>query len=276
MDYSNFFDLLGRQNGQTSAIELSPDYSVVIERAEFVDGVWRFRLVSGDPSEDPLFYSERTGRTEIADLGEGRWVATRTRFVVDPERRLLMLEVRRGGVGVVSLERYFRRVAARLGIAENLQFDLNPLPSPSFSREIDRFTRIREASLIVRRPNNDWDDAGDVLSGLADNSGGKKAVVAVQAARGDSLRKGRGIVNLIREHLQRPLSNVEDAKITGTQEGASVESTVSLSRHQLQLKVQVPRDPRGTSGELEVFDAAEALLTEASLLRIPADESVDK
>ncbi|NTW41108.1 MAG: hypothetical protein HGA44_14745, partial [Cellulomonadaceae bacterium] len=271
-----FFDWVGGLVAANSLIELAPDLSAVVDISRRQGPIWHFRLVSGNPDEVPLFYSTSTGITEEGELDNERWLATPTRFSVDPTRRLVALEVRRGGVGSVNLERFLSRLAREYGFAERLTLDLNPIPSPSFADEIQRFTRIREAALIVRRPNSDWDDADDVLSSLADNSGGHKASIGVQADRGESLRRSSGIVSLIKSHLVRPLSSVFDAKITGIQEGNATETTVSLTRHQLQSKVEIPRAIVASEGDAMFFDAALHLLERASAIEVAPDSRIER
>lgn len=271
LDYVDYFDWVGHLPPAETLVELGAELSAAIDAAHSEGGLWYFRLVSGNPGVAPLFYSERSGSTEELEIDESRWVATATRLVVDPSSRLVALEIARGGLGAANIERFFSRISARGAFGERTTIDLNPLPSPSFAQELDKFTRIREASLVVRRPNTDWDEADDVLSSLADNSAGHQASVGVQAARGESLRKGRGIVQLIRDHLTRPLSNVADARVTGVQEGSTAPTTVSLERHQLHARVDVPRPVTSRQADEIIFESERLLLDDARAIDIAAE-----
>lgn len=174
----------------------------------------------------------------------------------------MVIEGRRAGVGAGSLERYFGKLASEsLGLPINL--DLSAIPSKSFEAELERLIRIREASLVVRRPNKDWDDAHDILSDLADSSHAHRAEVQVNAARGETLARQQGILGLIREHLRRPLTNVVNARVKGTEGGTGRERTVSLERHQIQRAAIIPQAATLEQEEEAIMDAGTELLNES-------------
>lgn len=265
LDYADFFDWVGRLSRNQTRVQVNRELVLAIEKAtNTADGGWHFRFVSGNPSEIPLVYIEATGETVEEPRPDGRWAATPNRVAVKPDRRLLAIELRRAGVGSINLERYFRGLAKQSGYSNRLSLDMNPLPSPSFSEELDQFERIREASIIVRRPNNDWDDADDLLSGLADDSAAHRAAITVNANRGESLARDRGIMRLIRQHVSRPLSNVDDVKVKGTQAGMQKERTVSLDRHQLQATAELTVGMGLSEEDATIFASAEELLARGS------------
>ena len=173
-----------RFRGTQPGFRLAQDLVLAIEKSVTTTSGFHFRFVSGNPNEVPLLYVEETGETITEEVSVGRWRAVATRVAVHPSNRLLAIEMRRASVGATNLQRYFSRLAKDNDYYSRLSLDINSLPSPSFAVELEEFERIREASIVVRRPNTDWDDADDVLSQLADDSFGHQASVTVNASRG--------------------------------------------------------------------------------------------
>jgi hypothetical protein len=259
LNYEDFFDWVAETPPPATQVSVSRDLDIAIERAIRVPPYLDLRFISGNPRDSLLFYNETTGQTEHVGVQEGIWVAKPTRVTVMPSWRLMLIEGRRQGVGVTSLERYFENIARINDYARRLKIDLNPLPSPSFEEELDQLVRIREGSLEVNRPNTDWDDANDVLSGLADESQGQAARVAVSAARGDSLNRANGIIGLIREHIRRGLPNVRNARVVGRREGEKKDTVVSIEKHQLQRTAVVDTSSPEFEQDAAVFAEAHVL-----------------
>ncbi|MCT2281861.1 hypothetical protein M3G91_30120 [Micromonospora chalcea] len=256
---------------------VSRDVVLAITGATFDDdGVIHFRFISGNPEDPSFVYDEKTGSITPAPMREGTWLASLTRVSVVPEERLLLIENRRRGVSATNLERYFENIARIREFSTDMQMDLDPLPSPSLEREIEELARIREAALIVNRPNSDWDDAHDVISELADESGGQKAQVVVTAGRGESLSKTEGVVGIIRRHLRRPLSNLRSLRVVGRRFGESIDRTLTLEKHQVRRAVTVdPRLPQDQQDEV-IFGAAKDLIgTAIPIVRERADHLQD-
>ncbi|MET8062469.1 hypothetical protein [Micromonospora sp. NPDC005313] len=232
------------------------------------DGVIHFKFISGSPDDPSFVYDEKTGKVNPARMEEGTWLASLTRVSVVPEERLLLIENRRRGVSATNLERYFENIARSREFSLDMQMDLDPLPSPSLEREIQELARIREAALIVNRPNSDWDDAHDAISGLADESGGQKAQVVVTAARGESLSKNEGVLGIIRRHLQRPLPNLRSLRVVGRRFGESIDRTLTLEKHQVRKAVTVdPRLPQDQQDEIIFGVTREIIETALPIVR---------
>ncbi len=174
LDYEEFFSWVAALPRNATRVQVTQDLVLAIEKSVPTTSGFHFRFVSGNPNEVPLLYVEETGETITEEVSVGRWRAVATRVAVHPSNRLLAIEMRRAGVGATNLERYFSRLAKDNDYYSRLSLDMNPLPSPSFAVELEEFERIREASIVVRRPNTDWDDADDVLSQLADDSWGTR------------------------------------------------------------------------------------------------------
>ncbi|MDG4791850.1 hypothetical protein O7626_39235 [Micromonospora sp. WMMD1102] len=140
------------------------------------------------------------------------------------------------------------------------------MPALSLEREILDLSRIKEASIVVNRPNVDWNDASDVLSELAGDSKGKDAAVVIHAPRGESLSKEEGIISVIIGNIRRRLPNVRDMRVVGRREGETTDHTVSLQRHQLRVKAQVDDGAPAEEQDESVWVAVRRLAAEARLI----------
>ncbi|MEV6366782.1 hypothetical protein AB0L86_07805 [Micromonospora musae] len=259
-----FFDWLTHLPNRRTSVAVSRDVVLAIAGTVVDDGgILHFRFISGNPDDPSFVYDEKEGVVVPVQMAEGTWLAALTRVSVVPEERLLLIENRRRGVSATNLERYFENIARSRDFSTDMQMDLDPLPSPSLEREIQELARIREAALIVNRPNSDWDDAHDVISELADESGGQKAQVVVTAGRGESLSKNEGVLGIIRRHLQRPLPNLRSLRVVGRRFGESIDRTLTLEKHQVRKAVTVdPRLPQDQQDEV-IFSATRELIETA-------------
>ena len=241
-------------------VEVRSDLVFVIERSLERNGIFYFTFISGDPSEIPLFFNDETGRVEKGPNGPDTWPVRQTSVIIDPYTRLVAVENRRAGVGSVNLERYFRLLARERGYASDLTFDLAIQPSPSFQEELNRFERIREATVVITRPNTDWDDAEDAVADLADATDAHKASVTVNAARGGSLNPNAGLLSVIRNQVRRPQTSISNVRVVGTREGETQERSLSLARHQVKSEVRIPKNATNQQERETVWEAAVSLV----------------
>ncbi|MET7400637.1 hypothetical protein ABZS66_44880 [Dactylosporangium sp. NPDC005572] len=267
IDYVAFFERVARLPQQALRVEIHNELVIAVNKIEVEGNLIKLRFASGNPEELPLLYDERTGDLETASTPDGTWLAAATRVVLVPSERLIIIESKRVGVSATSLERYFTKLARQNRIVNRLNFDISPLPSSSFEDELERYARIREAIIQVNRPNSDWDDANDILSELAAESGGQKASVSVSAARGDSLEKNEGIVNIIRDHVRRGYANIRDVRIFGRRIGDVADSMLTLEKHQEQRAIEI-ETRIAQDLEEEIVMAAEVELAERAILLV--------
>lgn len=259
-DYAGFFDWMAGLPRRLTRVQVRSDLVLVVERARKRDGLYELTFISGDPSEIPLLFNEETGSVEKAPNGEETWPVRQTAVIIDPKTRLVGIENRRAGVGSTNLERYFRILARDQGYANDLLFDLAVQPSPSFEQELNDFDRIREATVVIKRPNNDWDDAEDVVADLADATGAHTASVTVNAARGASLNTNDGLLSVIRRQVQRPQTSISNVRVVGTRNGEVQERSLSLTRHQIKGEVRVPRNASRSEERESVWMTTVALI----------------
>jgi hypothetical protein len=264
LDYSEFFQRLAELPSAQTEVTIAPGLAIAVATTSHERDFVHFRFISGNPEDFPLIFNRETGRTLETRPPENSWLAFPTRVSVVPDNRLILIEYRRRGVSATNLERYFESISDVMGYPGHVQLDLDPLPAPSLEREILELARIREASLIVNRPNTDWNDASDALSDLAGSSGGKDAEVVVHAPRGESLNREEGIVPLILTHIRRGLSNVKNLRVVGRRRGEEVDRTVSLAKHQMRTTAAVDDNAPLLEQETEVHAAMRDLAEQAA------------
>lgn len=264
LDYIEFFQWLSNLAPSDRLINVLSDLAIGLERVQEADGVFRLRLNAGDPTAVAMVVNPETGLSEVREDLVG-YPGSETRAMVDANSdvRLVSLEARRNGISATNLSRYLNNVAESQGFAGSVNFELIPLAAESFVTEIERFSRIREASIVITRPNFDWIDDSSRLSGLAEESGGQKVEATVKAARSQSLSTSSGIVDQIRKiaRLGRP-SNVENARIRGTRVGEEAETTVSLDRHQVKTRVVIETQVSSVEQDDRVWGAQREMLNE--------------
>lgn len=264
IEYRDFFEYLTQLPSASTVVPITPDLNFAIERSEVNGDLFTASIIAGSPDEVPLYFDYTTGRVEEGTTPEGKWLAKVTRILVvtDPDARSVAIEASRTGVTSARLEKYFRRLAAESGWSDDLSVDLPPVPSPSLTEEIEKFTRIREAAAIVTRPNYDWSDMKNKLANLADESHGHTAEAVVKANRNESLNKGRGIVGLIRESLRVANPSVKSFRLTGNQEGSKKEVTVSSDKHQARTFYDSNTTDSPKEVDAKMFAAARRLVEE--------------
>lgn len=209
----------------------------------------------------PLIYDYEQGTERIEQLLASEVLATKTHAIIDVIDRETIVEYNHRGAKARDLALLIEELGRPL-LGQSLNVELSPVADESFSRSIDHFRRITSASIKLSRPNQDWTDYHDRLTGLAGESHGQYAEVAVSAGRGRSLSDGSGIIPLIRKILRRRRSSVQTAKIAGYRHEESEPTTVSLSRHITHQRIRVETDEAGYPMEPEMLDRLEEFLAE--------------
>ncbi|WP_147675053.1 hypothetical protein [Nigerium massiliense] len=262
IDYSKLFDGLASRPPASRVVALPNGLSIAVESIERREDRFYLRLLAGDPTEIPILFDEATGESRPGEIEGGQWLASATRAVVDtdPEVRVVALELRRNGIAAGAFEKVIEHLGT--GAGGDLKIDLNPLPSKSFIEEIERFERIREATLVVARPNFDWNDHHDHLHGLAEESGAARAESTVTAGRNESLNKSKGLVEYITRLGRSAVSDVKNAIVRGTRKGESQETSVSLERNILSGRVEFDSSLTGREQDVAVWEQESSLIDE--------------
>ncbi|UVO10734.1 hypothetical protein NM962_11805 [Mycobacterium sp. SVM_VP21] len=252
LPYGELFEEIAARESPQTLQAVSRDLTFAIDlKASTDDGpdareaprqVFYGTIVAGTPDEVPVYFDYRTGQTDSGTTPDGKWLAQVAAIVVSitPEDRFIAFESARNGITAVRLARYFQLLAEEIWSKRAVEFDINPVQSPSLLTEIESFSRIREATATVTRPNFDWDDHSHKLAELADESGGHEAEVRVRAARKQALSIDSGIVRAIRSSLTHAAASMSKFKITGRKGNSDKETTITSSKHQQRVFVKVP------------------------------------
>ena len=227
-------------------------------------GRWTARFVTGLQGLPPLFYDPATGTESTADLGN-RFVASASWAFIDTSSRIVLIDRSRPGVAVNVMARALSHLGRELGIEEGLVVSLNPVPSPGFLEELERYDRIRQASVVLTRPNYDWTDSSTQLSGYADLSNAGTVDVLLSAGRGQSLSMDEGIVPDIKRLATRAVGPLKNLRITGKRRGETKETSVSLAKHQEKRFTPLPADADALAVRDTLARVADELFTEVSL-----------
>lgn len=213
LDYPAFFDSLAT-HGIGRSLRVGAE---TVGPVDYVDlgAHSAFRFISGNDGESAEAYDPHTGTTTPLELGRERFIVSWAWMVVDPEARIVILERKRPGVPVYQLERYLSGFGRDQGYGR-LSISLNPVPSPSFTKEVLSFDRIREASITIRRPNHSFtESAREAVAQIARDSNAGSATVQANAERKESLEKDSGIVADIVSFARNPITPVLNAVVKG-------------------------------------------------------------
>lgn len=241
--YSDFFHALAQTDVQLLRYQVAEDTVAVVDKATHPSGL-AFRFVTGNADDLALIYDAATGRVEPVQTGEGRFIVRGAWVVVEPDARVMVVERKRPGVPVFQLERFLSQFGReRLGL-DALKVVLNPMPSPSFAHEVQGLTRIREASITLRRPNQTWTRSAEGLLGQLGASNAGEVQVQLNAERGESLAKDSGIVKEILDLARKPINALKNATVRGTSPIYEGERTVSLQRHTVKGAARVDPSAR--------------------------------
>jgi hypothetical protein len=179
----------------------------------------------------PLIFDRQRARARLQRLGDTEIVATKTHGLVDIPRKEAIIEYNQRGAKATDIARILTAAGRSVSDDDTLQIDLNPVADVEFVHALDRFERIRVASLKVARPNPGWSDHYEELKDIAEESRAATVSVEVTASRGRSLSTGGGVVKFIKELSGSVRSILKGAKVTGTRQNESEETTVSLAHH---------------------------------------------
>lgn len=259
ISYQALLTGIGELDRVARQVEVGNRVVAITEFAQDGDS-FSLRFVAGVAGEPALFYDTATGEESEVDTGS-RIVASSAWVFVDPSSRLIAVERRRPGVSILEIESAFEKLGDDAGIGPNLRVDLNPVASSSFLDEVEKLDRIREATVVLRRPNLDWDDNASTLTGYAAESGGDRVSIDVSAARGRSLSTDQGIVADIKRFVRRPIAAMKSVRVKGSRSGEERERTVSLDKHQ--ERRYVPVVPGETARE-SLSEAATEMIRETA------------
>ena len=244
VDYRDLFSRLARLD-PTERARTVGDRMVAIPRMDYTGGVVTLWAYEGDVNTDPLFLNAQSMQEHPGKLQPGDVLVQKTHAVIDVDARTAVIEFNGRGAKAAEIAELLQQVGRTETDDDALTIDLNPRVCDDFIREIDRFARVRVASLKLSRPNFNWTDHKNHLTDMADQSDARAIAVTVFAERKQSLEKNGGIVRFIKVLVRAPLSIFRGATVTGMRAGENAETTITLARFIEHRKVRVRRNAAG-------------------------------
>jgi hypothetical protein len=218
---------------------------IAIGTAMLVENQSRLLLIvyTGDKEKSILFF-DLNEQTEFNELtSPGRFLARKTRVLIDPAQRRLLIESGRGCLSAEELAKIIETEAHKKNEYRGLELSFTPVAAQEFMAKISQMERIQSASVSIARPNVDWNDSYKALAGLADDSKGKAIDTTIRARRGDSLSKDNGLIPSIKHWLSDKLSAVASATIKGSSGDDSGLITLKLNDYVETLNVVTDVQP---------------------------------
>lgn len=242
-DYEDLFSRLEAINKRERLV-LFGSIAVAIPEVQRVGGNISLTFTEGEVGLQPMILDTLTGETRDEELARNEILVSAAHALINPGKRRILVEYVRTGAKAEVMARTIEKLLSTSGF-DDIRVDFAPIIEENFIREIDRFDRIRVASLTLIKPNAGWDDHYTHISDMLQNSGGEKAELSVRAARGESLNKNDGIVEVIKDVVSDHQPYISDAEIVGTKEGEEAETVVPLKKHVVHRNIAVPRESNG-------------------------------
>lgn len=258
IDYSEVFQSISRMRKATRKIELGEDL-VALQEINVEYDLVTFMVVQGPRDMAPLILDSTEGELIKQPLPQGQTIVEKTHGIFHLGSRHAIIEYNRRGAKVAQIETLFEYLVSRATKERYALFDLSPRPDDTLVRAIDRFERIKGAEIHLSRPNYDWSDSFDFLSGAAADSGAHVAKAIFGAGRGGSLSKAQGVIKVIRDLVSSPIATLRNAKVIGFRKGDKLPTTVSLDTHVKANKAQLPTENDGTLDTNSVLDYLKSL-----------------
>lgn len=245
VDYRQLFRDLARLD-PTKRIHTTSDKVVALPLITvYKTGLVKLQAYEGPRDTQPLVYDTEDGSEYLATTRSTEVVTTKTHAYVDIKTREAVIEYNHRGAKAHDIAVVLGTVARRMSEWRGLYVELAPQIDHEFVDELDRFERIRTASVRLTRPNIDWTDFSNDFTALAADSDAQSGQVEMNAQRSKSLSKTGGIVAALRRVAGADKSSVHSATVRGTREGETAETSLSLNDYKAHQKVSVRRDQSG-------------------------------
>jgi hypothetical protein len=203
---------------------------------------------------NPLFYNFLKGTERIEELAVGEKLARKTHAVISIPRREAIIEYNQRGAKAADIAEAIQEIGRSLTTWRDLEVNFTPVTDQSFVQAIDNFQRIRSATMKMVRPNADWTDYATYFTDLAGESKGGSVEVTINAQRGQSLNRSKGLIDFIKKMVTATFPSLKSAKLVGTRKGEEAETTVSMANHIAHQKVAVEVTDEGHVDEPELND----------------------
>jgi hypothetical protein len=200
-------------------------------------------VYTGEDDQNILFFDVNQQAEFNTATEAGRFVARKTRVLIDPIQRTLLIESGRNHPSAEDLADFIETEAQKLEGFKTLELSFTPVPTRTFAEKITNMQRIQSATVSLARPNVDWGDRYTQLTQYAEESNAKVIDTTVRAGRNDSLSKKSGLIPNLVHWLTETLPAVVNAKIKGTADGQSPITELKLSDYVETLTLSVDVNP---------------------------------
>lgn len=225
--------------------------TIAIPRFDMAENLVRFIAYEGEEG-NPLVFNFEAGTERIQHLGQGEKLATKTHGVIDAAQRVGIIEYNQKGAKAADIASAMEHFARTHGDMANLHLDFSQVIDEQFVLSIDRFSRIRTATVKLARPNPGWGDHRAHFDAMARESEAHYLELGASAERNESLARNRGIVGFIKDMASAALSTLKSAKVTGVREGEEAETSISTVHHVEHQRVQVRMTEDGHVDDADV------------------------
>jgi hypothetical protein len=245
VDYRQLFRDLAKLD-PTKRIHTTSDKVVALPVITvYKTGLVKIQAYEGPRDTQPLVYDTEDGSEYLATTRSTEVVTTKTHAYVDIKTREAVIEYNHRGAKAHDIAVVLGTVGRRMSGWRGLYVELVPQIDHEFVDELDRFERIRSASVRLTRPNIDWTDFSNDFTALAADSDAQSGQVEMNARRSKSLSKTGGIVAALRRVAGVDRASVQSATIRGTRDGEAAETSLSLNDYKAHQKVTVRKDESG-------------------------------
>jgi hypothetical protein len=238
-NYANLFKLMTNLRGHYHEVRKR---QVAVGDAKLLGNNLFLIIYSG--RQKNLLVFDRSQQREFNEITSSiRFQARKTRAMISPENRQLLIEAGRGRITSDELASMIEAQAHDIPEFRTLDLVFTPVAAEEFFATIDSMTRIQSASVTIARPNVDWNDSYSALTSIADESQAKAIDATIRARRSASISKQKGLIPAIKGWVKGAKSPVQGAKIKGEKAGHTGLITLRLSDHVQRIDIPVELSP---------------------------------
>lgn len=256
IDYEEAFEALASLPAARRVRQPKPGKAVALELGKQVrNGRWHLIFLRGTQDEIPVLLDATSGRSEVQELDENKFVAYRTHVVVSlGERRHTLIEYSHFGAKVGEIAWLITELLGSVDGFTGVEVSFKPRTRRSFSNEVERFRRIVEASATISMPNPGWgDDAEGILNDLGAKTGAHRIGIHATAGEGESLNKNDGLVKEITKQSEKENAVIESAYVVGRRAGEAKDVRVSFLNFVKGFALKVQRQGRASVDSQELL-----------------------
>ena len=244
VNYRNLFDKLEETPKRKRILERG-DRLIALPVVRVSGSDCFFVAYEGPIGLKPLIFNSGNAEERIGQMDAKEVVATRTHGLVDLVAREAFVEYNQRGAKVADIQELIMVVLAPFQGWGGLNLQLHPMADQEFMDAVDKFSRIRVASVKLARPNVDWTDDYNHFTAMAHESEAGVFEISAYAERGGSLSKKRGLLGFMKHVTSHKLPAVQNAQVIGNRLGEEAETRVSLEHFIRHRRVKVPVDNDG-------------------------------